>query len=76
MNEIKLENCPYCGHSAEVWIGSEMSDASKIHKVRCSYLHCLTIEKALSGYSPSYKNDLNKLKEDWNICVAAILGRE
>ena len=45
MNE-ELMNCPYCGRKAELFIGKEMSDTSKIHKVRCSYLNCLTIEKA------------------------------
>lgn len=48
MNE-ELINCPYCGQKAELFIGKEMSDTSKIHKIRCSYLNCLTIEKALSG---------------------------
>lgn len=74
MNEIKLENCPYCGRPAEVWIGREMSDTSKIHKIRCNYLH-LVIEEALSGWAPDYKDELNGLKEDWNVCVAAILER-
>lgn len=48
MNE-ELINCPYCGQKAELFIGKEMSDTSKIHKIRCSYLNCLTIEKTLSG---------------------------
>lgn len=68
-----LENCPYCGRPAEVFIGPEMSDTSKIHKIRCSYSHCLTIEQALSGQSPDYKSKVNEMKEDWNIAVKAIL---
>ena len=75
MSEIKLENCPYCGRPAEVFIGPTMSDTSKIHKIRCSYMNCLSIEKSLSGWSPDYKNELNELKEDWNVSVKAILGR-
>lgn len=70
-----LENCPYCGRPAEVFIGPEMLDTSKVHKIRCSYMHCLSIEKALSGWSPDYENELNKLKEDWNVSVEAILRR-
>lgn len=72
MNE-KLMNCPYCGQKAELFIGKEMSDTSKIHKVRCSYLNCLTIEKALSGWSPDYKEEVEKMKNDWNIIATAIL---
>lgn len=72
MNE-KLMNCPYCGRKAEVFIGKEMSDASKVHKIRCGYLNCLTIEMALSGYSPDYDECLQKMKNDWNIIVTAIL---
>ena len=53
MNE-ELMNCPYCERKAELFIGKEMSDTSKIHKVRCSYLNCLTIEKAMSSWSLNY----------------------
>ena len=72
MNE-ELINCPYCGQKAELFIGKEMSDTSKIHKIRCSYLNCLTIEKTLSGWSPDYKEEVEKMKNDWNIIATAIL---
>ena len=68
-----LENCPYCGRPAEVFIGSEMSDTSRIHKIRCSYMNCLTIERAYSGYSLDYVTKVNEMKEDWNVAVKAIL---
>ncbi len=72
MNE-ELKNCPYCGRKAEVFIGKEMSDTSKVHKVRCSYLDCLTIERSFSGWSPNYNECLQRMKDDWNIIVSAIL---
>ena len=72
MNE-GLKNCPYCGRKAEVFKGKEMSDTSIIHKIRCSYLNCLSIEAALSGWSPNYDEKLKKMKDDWNIIVTAIL---
>lgn len=70
---MMLENCPYCGRPAEVFIGPEMSDTSKIHKIRCSYMNCLTIESAYSGWSPDYAMKVEELKEDWNVAVRAIL---
>lgn len=72
MNE-ELMNCPYCGRKAELFIGKEMSDTTKVHKVRCSYLNCLTIETSLSGWSPDYNEQVEKMKNDWNIIVTAIL---
>ena len=69
----ELMNCPYCGRKAEIFKGSEMSDTSMIHKVRCSYLNCLSIERALSGWSPDYNERLQKMKNDWNVMVSAIL---
>lgn len=68
-----LENCPYCGRPAEVFIDPEMPDTSKIHKIRCSYMNCLTIERAYSGCSPDYAMKVDELKEDWNVAVRAIL---
>ena len=69
----ELKNCPYCGRSAELVKGKEMSDTSCIHTIRCSRLNCLSIEKALSGWSPDYNESLERMKDDWNIIVTAIL---
>lgn len=67
-----LSDCPYCGRPAELAIEKEMSDTSKIHKIRCSYLNCVAIEKSLSGWSPTYNDDLNHMTSDWNTLVIAL----
>ena len=69
----ELMNCPFCGRKAELFIGKEMSDTSRVHKLRCSYLNCMVIENSLSGCSPNYKEQVEKMKDDWNTAVTAII---
>lgn len=69
---IELKDCPYCKRKAELIIGNEMSDTSMVHKIKCSYLNCLTIEQAFSGWQPNYKELVNKMKNDWNTIVDAL----
>ena len=72
IDNVKLLDCPYCGRAAELYTGREMSDTSRVHKIRCSYLNCLVIEKALSLASPDYDNKVKSMFEDWNSAVAII----
>lgn len=69
----ELMNCPFCGRKAELFIGKEMPDTSRVHKLRCSYLNCMVIENSLSGCSPNYKEQVEKMKDDWNTAVTAII---
>jgi hypothetical protein len=69
---IELKDCPYCKRKAEFVIGKEMSDTCMIHKIRCSYLSCLTIERSFSGWQPDYKEQVQKMKNDWNVIVDAL----
>ena len=73
MSEIKLLDCPYCGRKAELTFGAEMSDTSKMHRIHCSYLDCIRIETALSGWQPDYKAKVQQLCTDWNTAVDAIV---
>ena len=69
----ELKNCPYCGHKAVVLKSKEMSDTSVIHTITCGWLNCLSIEKALSGWSPDYNKSLERMTDEWHVIVTAIL---
>lgn len=70
--KVELLDCPYCGRSAELYIGPEQSDTSMTHKVQCSYFPCLVIEKSLSSWSPDYESEVNNMINDWNTIVLSI----
>ena len=70
--KTELLDCPYCGRSAELYIGPEQPDTSMIHKIQCSYFPCLVIEDSLSPYSPDYEEKVNGMINDWNTIVPVI----
>ena len=72
MDEINLLDCPYCGRKAELILGKEMSDTSRMHRIQCSYIGCIRLEMTLSGWQPDYKVKVKQLKADWNAAVGVI----
>ena len=73
---VELKKCPYCKRPAELKIDKEISDTSKLHTIRCSYSHCLSIQESLSGWQPDYKNKVEQMKNDWNTIVSALEDKE
>lgn len=72
LEDLKLAPCPYCKRPAKLSVGKEVSDTSRLHKIECSYLSCVSISTSLSGYSPSYEQAVTNLASDWNVMVEAI----
>ena len=72
ITDFKLLDCPYCGRPAEFYVGQELSDTSMVHIIKCSYLNCLAIQNALSGYSLDYKDKINSMVNDWNSMVSIL----
>lgn len=75
IEEVKLENCPYCGRPAKLTISKEMSDGSKLHTIQCSYLNCMRMQTSISGWTPGYEDQVNNLVEDWNLICSMIYER-
>ena len=72
----ELMPCPFCGSEAKYVISDHVnSDTTRWHKIMCKDVFGCGAElgDALSGYSPDYEDQVQKLKDKWNRRVVNIL---
>ena len=65
----ELMPCPFCGSEAKYVISDHVnSDTTRWHKIMCKDVFGCGAElgDALSGYSPDYEDQVQKLKDKWN----------
>ena len=65
----ELMPCPFCGSEAKFVISDHVnSDTTRWHKIMCKDAFGCGAElgDALSGYSPDYEDQVQKLKDKWN----------
>jgi len=65
----ELKPCPFCGGKARYVISShENRDTTKWHKIMCENVFECGAEMgtAISAWQANYKEDVERLKEQWN----------